>query len=301
MGIRNKPLELTTMAVKIILALVLTLQIISQLSASPIGIKVGTVGGNVHNTECHGFQACIGDKLTKVGTVSGNVHATEYHNTSPRAQATATATATAGKRSRRDASPIDLNVKTVGGNIYNKECHGNQACIGEKNYIVDTIKGNLHATEHHNASPGVTATGTASAGKRRRRDASPINLDVKTVHGDIYNKECHGNQACIAEKKYQVDTINGNLQATEHHKASPEVKVTATASAGKRRRRNASPISLDVGTVHGNIHNTECHGNQACIGERNYQVDTINGNLHATEHHNPSPGAKVTATATSGR
>merc|ERR1712062_694689 len=131
------------------------------------------------------------------------------------------------------ASPIDLNIGTVGGNVHATECRGWQACIGDKLTKVNTVTGDLHATEHHKTSPGAKATATATAGKRRRRDASPINLDVKTVHGDVIAKECHGNQACIGEKKYQVDTINGNLHATEHHNTSPEAKVTVTATAGK--------------------------------------------------------------------
>merc|ERR1712038_808418 len=233
MGIRKEPLELTTMAVKIILVLFSTLQLISHLSASPIKLGIGTVHGDISAIECHGNQACIGDKLTKVNTVAGDLHATEHHNTSPGAKASATANANAGKRPRRDASPINLDVGIVHGDVSAIECHGNQACIGDKSTKVGTVTGDVYATEYHNSSPGAKATATATAGKRRRRDASPINLDVKTVHGDVIAKECHGNQACIGEKKYQVDTINGNLHATEHHNTSPEAKVTVTATAGR--------------------------------------------------------------------
>jgi len=168
------------------------------------------------------------------------------------------------------ATPINLEVKTVHGNVHAKECHGKQACVGDVKTEVDTIKGDLRATEYYNSR--ASATATASTGRRRRNIQSHqrqkrSDIILQTVNGAIngkyapapYDEQClcannqPGSWICILGRTPGPDC---RCECNPFAVYEPEIVPNM--------RQKRSPINMNIQKVHGTTTHTQCTSANPC-------------------------------------
>jgi len=231
------------------------------------------------------------------------------------------------------ATPIDLDIKTVHGDVSAKECHGFQACIGHRLTKVDTINGDLHATEHYNARPGATASATASAGRRRRninshQQQNSSETILQTVNGVINGKYAPApdNEQCLCANNKPgswICKLGRSFGQDCRCECRPFSVYEPDNLLSIRQKR--SPINLRVGTVRGTTSYKRCTSEHPCGGKsptidvghvggtviheviENGETtihETIGNNNADGGHHGfkankPASGVQVTSVATS--
>jgi len=173
------------------------------------------------------------------------------------------------------ATPIDLDIKTVHGDVSAKECHGFQACIGHRLTKVDTINGDLHATEHYNARPGATASATASAGRRRRninshQQQNSSETILQTVNGVINGKYAPApdNEQCLCANNKPgswICKLGRSFGQDCRCECRPFSVYEPDNLLSIRQKR--SPINLRVGTVRGTTSYKRCTSEHPCGGK----------------------------------
>jgi len=230
------------MAVKIFLILFVALQAICQSSATPINLDVKTVHGDVHNTECHGYQACIGDRLTEVDTINGDLHATEHYNARPGATASATASARRRRRSiksHQQQNSSDTILQTVNDVINGKYAPApdNEQCLCANNKHGSWIckLGRSFGQDCRcECRPFSVYEPENLLSIRQKR--SPINLNVGTLHGTTSYKRCTSAHPC-GSKSPTIDV--GHVGGTVIHEVIENGETTSYETFGNKNAESS--------------------------------------------------------------